>query len=296
MIGLAAGMEMADMAWEVKCREEDMKQRALENERHAIDDARRSVDEKAEQLKVLANQSALFAGFSMVVLVESNIPDNIHGALLTVFGAVTAATIALMLVSTLNSTYMLVAILRYDCVRRDVPFDEFWRKRCEPDWKLALQAFSYGVPLFMVVVALVAWVTFWNSDSLYYSAAVVTAIAAMVTLFWFGGTQRKWTSFLLMPEARMLTRGMSIVVRSPGHPSPGESPGIGDPTVDTTLRRSGETNDARRRESSEQSDVESLASLNLSSLAVGELSKSEIRMKPRAIGHTLPVRNKKATL
>jgi hypothetical protein len=62
----SAGMDMADMAWEVKCREEDMKQRALENERHAIEDARRSVDEKAQQLQVLANQSALFAGFSMV--------------------------------------------------------------------------------------------------------------------------------------------------------------------------------------------------------------------------------------
>ena len=59
-------MDMADMAWEAKCREEDMKQRALENERHAIEDARRSVDEKAQQLQVLANQSALFAGFSMV--------------------------------------------------------------------------------------------------------------------------------------------------------------------------------------------------------------------------------------
>jgi hypothetical protein len=66
----SAGMDMADMAWEVKCREEDMKQRALENERHAIEDARRSVDEKAQQLQVLANQSALFAGFSMVSLCD----------------------------------------------------------------------------------------------------------------------------------------------------------------------------------------------------------------------------------
>ena len=62
----SAGMDMADMAWEARCREEDMKQRALENERYAIEDARRSVDEKAQQLQVLANQSALFAGFSMV--------------------------------------------------------------------------------------------------------------------------------------------------------------------------------------------------------------------------------------
>ena len=48
----SAGMDMADMAWEVKCQEEDMKQRALENERHAIEDARRSVDEKHHGYKV----------------------------------------------------------------------------------------------------------------------------------------------------------------------------------------------------------------------------------------------------
>ena len=197
------------MAWEVKCREEDMKQRALENERHAIDDARRSVDEKAQQLQVLANQSALIAGFSMVVLVESSIPDDINGILLALFGGVTASVIGLMLVSTLNATYMLVSILRYDCVAREVPFDVFWRKRCEPDWKLALRAFSYGIPLFMVVVSLVAWVTMWDHKSKYYSASVVTTISLMVLVYWFGNTKRKWGDFVMKSEARVLTRGMS---------------------------------------------------------------------------------------
>lgn len=247
MIGLAAGIEMADMAWEVKCREEDMKQRALENERHAIDDARRSVDEKAQQLKVLANQSALIAGFSMVVLVESNIPDNISSVLLTIFGAVVAITIALMLVSTLNSTYILVAILRYDCVERTVPFDTFWRRRCEADWKVALRAFSVGVPSFMIVVALVAWVSFWNHQSLYYSASVVTAIAIMLSIFWFANTHRKWGDFLLMSEARILTRGMSFGAES-------------------------KSND-------DASSVDLRDSLQLSSLAIGELSESDMKLK-----------------
>jgi len=40
---ISAGIDMADMTWEIKCREEDMKQRVLENERRAIDDARRCV-------------------------------------------------------------------------------------------------------------------------------------------------------------------------------------------------------------------------------------------------------------
>ncbi|KAL9190618.1 hypothetical protein ACHAXT_000324 [Thalassiosira profunda] len=270
MIGLAAGMEMADMAWEVKCREEDMKQRALENERHAIDDARRSVDEKAEQLKVLANQSALFAGFSMVVLVESNIPDDINVALLTFFGGVTASVIALMLISTLNSTYILVAILRYDCVNRPVPFDDFWRKRCEPDWKLALRTFSYGVPLFMSVVALVAWVTFWDSDSLYYSATVVTAIVLAVTMFWFGSTKRKWTDFLMMSEARLSTRGTSYRTMN-GMRSPPPASKEGNEQNRRSIE-SGQSNE-------DQSDAESIGSLNSSSQAVGNLSSSETKMK-----------------
>lgn len=49
---LSTGIGMADMAWSVKCREEDMRQRELENERRRIEDARRTVNEKAEQLKV----------------------------------------------------------------------------------------------------------------------------------------------------------------------------------------------------------------------------------------------------
>lgn len=39
-------VETADMAWEIKCRQEDMRQRAIDNERRLIDDARRNVDEK----------------------------------------------------------------------------------------------------------------------------------------------------------------------------------------------------------------------------------------------------------
>lgn len=263
MIGLAAGMEMADMAWEVKCREEDMKQRALENERHAIDDARRSVDEKAEQLKVLANQSALFAGFSMVVLVESTIPEKVNVVLLTFFGATTASVIALMLISTLNSTYMLVAILRYDCVRRDVPFDEFWRKRCDPDWRVALRAFSFGVPLFMVDVALVAWVTFWGSGSRFYlSAGSVTAIVLMLTVYWYFGTERKWSEFLLMPEARVLTRGMSMSMKR-------------------SSDEDGESHQNRRSsgDGSDEFDVSVLGSLNESSQAVGQLTESDRKLK-----------------
>ncbi|CAM9958009.1 unnamed protein product [Chrysoparadoxa australica] len=52
------GMGMADMAWNVKCREEDMLFRQAEIARRddelmwrEIDDARRAVDKKAKQLE-----------------------------------------------------------------------------------------------------------------------------------------------------------------------------------------------------------------------------------------------------
>ena len=286
MIGLAAGMEMADMAWEVKCREEDMKQRALENERHAIDDARRAVDEKAQQLQVLANQGALFAGFSMVVLVESSIPDAMNGVLLTVFGAAVAITIALFLVSTLNSTYILVAILRYDCVRRDVPFSDFWRKRCEPDWKIALRTFSYGVPSFLMVVSLVAWVTFWEADNFVVSASVVTAISTAVTLFWFGRTDRKWRDFLLMPEARVLTRGLSVAyVRRNG----GGTMGVPSPTESCDYSASSIKVDDLRMSLNGSDDN----SMNLSSLAIGELSESDQKLDNKKDASTKRTTGKK---
>ena len=39
MMMLTQGVtNIADIAWEVKCREEDMRQRAVDNERRAIDD------------------------------------------------------------------------------------------------------------------------------------------------------------------------------------------------------------------------------------------------------------------
>lgn len=256
---------MADMAWEVKCREEDMKQRTLENTRHAIDDARRAVDEKAAQLKVLANQSALIAGFSMVAFVEINIASSVNGVVLTLFGATVSSVIALMLVSTLNATYMLVAILRYDCVAREVPFDEFWIKRCEPDWRMALRAFSCGIPLFMVVVALVAWIVFWEHDCLYYAASIVSGISVTLAVFWFASTERKWGNFLMMSKAKLTIQyeesedNSSVPIDVVN--------GIVQPTVEDDNANS--SNGSR-------------TSLELSSLAVGTLTKSEekLRTKP----------------
>jgi len=196
---LAAGMEVCDMAWEVKCREEDMKHRAVENERRLIDDARRAVDEKSQQLKALSHLSALIAGFAMVVLVEISIPATFPGPLLLAFGVSASSVIAMMLVSMLNATLMLVAINKYDCIRREMPFVTFWRKRCEADFVFALRAFVLGVPVFICVLGLVGWTVFWDRTTFYRMAggSSVTAVAVATVVFWFSHTERKWVDWIV---------------------------------------------------------------------------------------------------
>jgi len=198
----------ADLGWEMKCRQEDLSQRKLENERRAIDDARRAVDEKAKQLHTMANQSALIAGFSMIVLVESQVSNkNVHQMLLVSFGYTTALVVSLMLLSMLNTTYMLVAILKYDTIRREIPFEDFWLKRCSSDWKFALRSFEMGLALFMILLGQIGWVVFSpdktnNEETLqikYYIAASfgVTIIACITIFIYFSQIYRKWTGWLL---------------------------------------------------------------------------------------------------
>ena len=106
--------------------------------------------EMAYILSDLANigtQAALIAGFAMVVMVEIALPDRINFLLLVLYGATSASVVGLMLLAMLNCTMMLIAILKYDCVNRPIPYDQFWQTRCEGDWRFAYQCFSLGVPM-----------------------------------------------------------------------------------------------------------------------------------------------------
>jgi hypothetical protein len=86
----------------------------------------------------------LIAGFAMVVQTNVNIPTSLNFLLLC-FMAITTASVVRsglnqiflfslvsiikvtsMLVAMLTSTFLLVAIYKYDCVNRDLTFEEFW--------------------------------------------------------------------------------------------------------------------------------------------------------------------------
>ena len=202
----------ADIAWQVKCRQEDMQQRAIDNERRSIDDARRSVDEKAEMLRAVSHLSALIAGFAMVVMVEIALPDQINFVLLVLYGATSASVVGLMLLAMLNCTMMLIAILKYDCVNRPIPYEQFWQTRCEGDWRFAYQCFSLGVPMFMVVLAQIGWIVFAKYSKnaqhtdyrSYVPAAIVTLVAVACLFLWYVHVKAKWGGFNVDGAAKLV--------------------------------------------------------------------------------------------
>ena len=131
-------------------------------------------------------------------MVQTNIPipDSLNPVLLCLMGATTAAVVAAMLIAMLNSTFLLVAIFKYDCKKREVPFENFWRNRCDEDWQLAFSAFTYGIPLFLVMLAQVGWVVFWTHDDRNVASIFITAIAIGTLVFWLVSTKYKWAGIL----------------------------------------------------------------------------------------------------
>lgn len=95
MQALTAGIDVADIAWNMENRAEDMKYRAFEQHMHRLHTVRRLIDEKTQQLKSISHLSALIAGFSMVCMVEVTIPEDISEVLLGFYGLASACTVRL---------------------------------------------------------------------------------------------------------------------------------------------------------------------------------------------------------
>ncbi|CAM9812810.1 unnamed protein product [Discosporangium mesarthrocarpum] len=73
--------------------------------------------------------------------------ETIHPGLLILFGTTAALVVGLMLIAMLSSTFMLVAIMKYDVKNRDrsyPTFQKFWSTRCESDWRFSFRAFNLG--------------------------------------------------------------------------------------------------------------------------------------------------------
>ena len=133
----------------------------------------------------------------MVVMIEIQLPNDLHIIQITLFGGTCAGVIALMLISVLTTTQMLVAVLRYDCIRRKMPFDEFWYLEFEKDWQFSYWCFNTGVPLFLLVLAQIGWIIFsrYSAVSRSLASALVTVIATGVTAMWYQRIYPKWSKW-----------------------------------------------------------------------------------------------------
>ncbi|CAN0200329.1 unnamed protein product, partial [Ectocarpus sp. 13 AM-2016] len=165
-----------------------------------VNDRKREVEEKAKQLEQVASLSALIAGFALVAMVEVNIPSDVNAVLLIFFGSTAASVVGLMLLAMLSSTFMLVAIMKYDVKAKDrhyPSFQRFWASRCESDWRFSFRAFNIGIPLFMGVLAEVGWITLDDGSVAHRVAAgAISVIALLSTLIFYAYTYRKWGPFL----------------------------------------------------------------------------------------------------
>ncbi|GBG25720.1 Calcium release-activated calcium channel protein 1 [Hondaea fermentalgiana] len=182
-----AGLALADVHLATKWREEEIKYRKLEI-------LRRQIDEKVEQLRSIANLAALIAGFSVVVLIELNIPSNdVPAVLIGLWALSTAITVCIMSLSFVICTLMLVGVLKaFDLERAKMPFQQFWVLRCEEDWMRAFWFFTIGVPMFMLNLALAGWVLFFEYLPI---AGLITVICAVAIMYWLS-IHLKWGSYL----------------------------------------------------------------------------------------------------
>lgn len=154
-------------------------------------------------MKNLSHLSALIAGFSMVALVEISFDGkgDLHRDIIYVaFSTMTALVVCLMLLAMLTSTYTLGAILRYDTVQRELPFQPFWKNRCESDWRSSFKMFRWGIKFFIIDLLLIGWVRCWEMESfaLQLCMGIFLSIIALFTLFKFVvSVDHKWADFLM---------------------------------------------------------------------------------------------------
>ena len=211
-------------------RKEDMYFRHQEIEQRNLINRRREIDEKIEQLKNIANISALIAGFSMILLVEMQFDESKSPEwLLSLYALATSLSACLMTFAYVTCTLILVGTLKKFEVfasyeeeasflylsRRsetgafpNMPpggggearetfqktrFMLFWETTCEGDWNRAYLAFSLGVPCFLASMSLASWIKFLP---LTIPAILISVICGITVLILFWNTHMKWGKFL----------------------------------------------------------------------------------------------------
>lgn len=198
--------------------ERTLRREKLEHE-HIVCDAR------AEQLHTVSEQCALLTGFTVIAMSNVNVPETMNEAVLITYGATATLVIILLLLATVVSTFLLLAVTRYaahsleDAVRiMDVaqleaisPFSSWWLKRCERQQMTAYKFMGVGVVLFFVYLAIVSWIQFNHST---WTSSSISFMCLIGLLTWQLRIASRWRYLLQPPTDHPFTPSRSYAAAS----------------------------------------------------------------------------------
>lgn len=170
--------------WKIECRKEDVIYLQEQNVRIDENVARRLITEKAQVLRNISILSALLLGFAMISQTNVGIPNQLSTQQLIPFAVLTATSISAFVIAMLNSTFLLLAVYRYDWTSvhsNSMTFLEYWDKLCYRDWKVAIYSFTYGVIVFLGMQTSLGWVSLYGLKGVDIASWLNAAIS-MVTI------------------------------------------------------------------------------------------------------------------
>ncbi|CAK9225010.1 unnamed protein product [Sphagnum troendelagicum] len=210
----------------LRWREEDMKQRRVNNSRYVwarcAELNRRDVDEKAEHLRLLSWLTGLITSFTMTSPIEFNVdPHVIAIPRLAAYAVCTALVPALMTAATMMCVFLLSSILKMGklfvseeaeeefmlqcrtysqttyAVAQAPPaprrtFERFWESRCEDEWNRAFQLFSMGIMWFLVLLCTMSFIKFQDEDFIAISFSIIMGISFIL----WQGLKYRWGRYL----------------------------------------------------------------------------------------------------
>ena len=175
-------LAVSEATREHKWREEDMLYRGLVNKQFMLGRKDRLVDLRSRGLSTISNHSALMAGFTIVMFVELSVPTNVPTGLIVAYGAVSALVCCMLSLTMIQTMLVLTAVSQRSQMMDNIKqFNDFWVARCDEKWRRTFRWFSYAVPLFLLDIALVGWVKFYDTPA---AAATISGITAIAIIVW----------------------------------------------------------------------------------------------------------------
>ena len=186
-------ISLGDTTRGVKWREEDMRHRGMVYKQFMITQKDRVVDLRTKGLDIISNHSALIAGFTIVMFVELEVPEDTPSGLVVAYGITTALTCCILGLTMIQTMLVMnVVSIRSQLHDDKKSFNAFWLGRIHDKWVRMFMWFCAAIPLFLIDLALVGWIKFIKTPS---AAIAITAIVSLTCVLWLAD-QCYWGTYI----------------------------------------------------------------------------------------------------